>query len=154
MNFDKEVLNKLFEYRDGDLIWRSSGKLAGTPHDWGYYRTQIGNKLYYNHRLIFCMHHGYVPKIIDHIDGVRTNNRIENLRVATPSQNLQNSKRRIDNKSGTKGVSWDNSRSQWAVRIKVGSIYRYFGRYQDLELAELVATEAREKYHTNFVRHE
>jgi hypothetical protein len=56
----------------------------------GYRRITINRKLYLEHRVIFFLHSGYWPKIIDHIDQDKRNNRIENLREATHSLNIHN----------------------------------------------------------------
>lgn len=78
---------------------------GGLDNHTNYYYTTFAGKRYINHRIIFFLHFGYCPEIIDHIDGIRTNNRISNLRAATLSQNNCNTKLRKDNSSGHKGVS-------------------------------------------------
>ena len=92
-------------------------------------------------------------KCIDHIDGNGTNNKIENLREATQSQNLCNIKRKSSNKSGVKNVVWCESSNKWGVFLKVNGRQKYFGVYPDIELAELVAVEARNKYQGQFANH-
>ena len=100
-----------FEYRDGKLFYKNTegcmakGSEVGTL-DKGYLKTLINRKPYRLHRIIFMMHHGYLPKYIDHIDGNPANNRIENLRPATSSQNNLNRGKHKRNTSGYKGVTW------------------------------------------------
>jgi hypothetical protein len=142
-----------FYYNDGVLYWKKSGKVAGTPHHTGYIQVGYKGKLYGAHRLIFAIHHKWLPEVIDHIDGNRSNNAIENLRPASWSQNLQNMKLRKSNTSGIKNVSWDKERKKWLVQINIDKKRVNFGRFDDLELADLVATEARNKYHGLFARH-
>ena len=156
----QDYLKELFEYFNGDIYWKLSrsnvikvGKKAGYLNPNMYLSTSIDGKLYLNHRLIFLMHHGYLPKYIDHIDGNPSNNKIENLREVTNSQNCQNSKKRINNLSGTKGVHWHKKNKKWRVQIKVNGKIKSCGLYVDLELAELVASEARNKYHGEYARH-
>jgi hypothetical protein len=97
---------------------------------------------------------GYRYMMVDHINMDRSDNRIENLRLATRSQNMMNMPAHADSKSGVKGVSWREDTKKWAVRVTIGGgVYKSFGCYDDLELAELVAQEAREKYHGEFARH-
>ena len=60
-------------------------------------------------------------------------------------------KLKIDNKSGSKNVHWNKQRNKWTVMIRVDKKQKYIGLFEDLELAELVATEARDKYHKEFV---
>jgi len=66
--------------------------------------------------LIFLYHHGYLPKFVDHIDGNKKNNRIENLREATKSQNAMNQKVSTRNTSGIKGVMWHKRDKKWFVQ--------------------------------------
>lgn len=93
-------LHSLFEYRNGKLFWkvdtqfgkRRKGTRAGYLAGDGYRKIGIGNTSYMEHRLIWRMHHpkGRMPLVLDHIDCNKSNNRIENLRVATFSMNILN----------------------------------------------------------------
>ena len=154
-------IQELFYYKDGVLYWKcptnraiKPGALAGKTHANGYVQTCIYKKFYYNHRLIWLLHHGELPQCIDHIDGNPSNNRIENLRIATLSQNQYNSKMKKSNSSGIKGVSWDKSTNKWYSQIQVAKKKINLGRYDDVKLAELAVIEARKKYHGNFAKHE
>lgn len=141
-------LHEIFEYRDGDLYWKASK--AGTIAGGGYYQTGIQGKYFKNHRLIFLMHHGYLPDLIDHIDGNRLNNRIENLRPATRSQNSFNSIKPKSNKSGIKGVSWINKFKKYRARLYANKKTYELGYFTNLKDAEKAINEAREKHHGNF----
>lgn len=138
---------KNLEYKDGKLL--RNGKRAGYVAPNGYRKIMINYKNYYEHRLIFEMHYGEPQEEIDHINGNRSDNRIENLRIATRSQQNQNTKMRSDNTSGVKGVFWHNKAQKWQVTVQK----MYFGIFDDLELASLVAAEARDKYHGEYARH-
>jgi len=157
---NKEFLHQLFEYKDGVLYWKTkwSDKIViGNPVGYlrnGYLGTKINKIDYKNHRLIFMMHYGYLPKTIDHIDGNPLNNKIENLREATSSQNGYNKKISKANTSGKKGVFWKKDRNKYKVEITINSNPTFFGYYKDFELACLVADEVRNKYHKEFARHE
>lgn len=153
----KESLNKLFDYKDGELYWKIKtskkvviGSKAGSTRADGYTLVRINNKRYYYHRLIFLMHNGYLPDFLDHIDNDKSNNRIENLREATLMQNAQNVKLGKDNTSGIKNVSWSKMMNKWVVKIRINREKKHLGYYADINLAELVAIEAREKFHGNF----
>lgn len=98
------------------------------------------------------MFHGYLPKSVDHIDGDRTNNRIENLRSVTHAQNSLNRKTPTNNKSGFKNVYWDKMFKKWVVNLNVNKKKIIIGKFDDLELAGLVAEEARDKYHGEYAR--
>lgn len=167
----QEQAHSLFEYKDGMLYWKirplSDFKTEGCYVQWNkrYGYQQVGscartyvnvsiNKIRYQaHRIIFLMHYGYLPKIIDHINGKPQDNRIENLRAATHSENLRNSKIAKNNTSGLKNVFWYKQRQKWGVRIIINKKSKSFGLYDDIELADLVAHEARNKYFGYFARH-
>ena len=159
-DFTPETLKQLFEYKDGNLYWRESngrakaGSLAGcSTNSDKYIRVRINNKLHLIHRVIFFMHHGYSPKEIDHIKCDRTDNRIENLREATGGQNQKNRGKQKNNTSGYKNVTWHKTQKKWQVGMHFNKKFKLIGRFDDLELADLVAQEARNKYHGEFVRH-
>jgi hypothetical protein len=157
MPLSKEMLNELFEYRDGEIYYKVSrsrnkaGSKAGTyrNHD-NAYQVIINGKHYLTHRIVFMMHHGYLPQFVDHIDRNRSNNKIENLREATHSQNAHNSAIRKDSKTGIKNVSWNKVDKSWKVRIQANNTRITIGQFKDFELAELVAMEARHKYHGEY----
>jgi len=153
MTLDQTTIKTILEDKDGVLYWRKTGKKAGTLHHTGYIQICVNQKLHNAHRLMFMLHHGWVPEVIDHVDGNRANNKIDNLRTATWSQNLQNMKLRPTNKSGCKNVSWSSTKQKWVVQLSIGGRQTNLGRFDDLELADLVATEARNKYHGAFARH-
>jgi hypothetical protein len=156
----QDYVKQSFEYRDGELYWKvkpskkiSIGKKAGNKREDGYCLTMVNGKRYLNHRLIFLMHHGCLPEFIDHIDGNPSNNKIENLRAAKSTENQHNRKLGKDNTSGVKGVDWHARSKKWMVRIRVNNKRKYFGSFDNLELAGLVAQEARNKYHREFANH-
>jgi hypothetical protein len=155
---NRQKLNDIFEYRDGELYWKIRqgrswpGRMAGTAHK-GYKRISIDRKLYLAHRLIFLYHRGWAPAEVDHIDGNPRNNCIENLREASPNQNNANRGLRSNNVSGVKGVCWRKDTKQWFVQVSLNGRYVVRKYVKDLELAELVAIEARNKYHGQFARH-
>ena len=110
------------------------------------------NKQEYEHRLVYLWHFGYVPKEIDHINGDKRDNRIENLREANRSQNMRNVKLKRNNTSGAKGVCWSKEKNKWVVRVSVNKKTIHCGYYEDFELAALVSAEAIDKYHGYFKR--
>jgi HNH endonuclease len=153
-------LHQRFEYRDGELFYKISplpkirvGSKAGSLNTDGYIKISINSKKYCAHRIIFAMQHGYMPEFIDHINGNRSDNRIENLRSCTKQENSRNTLARTGNKAGIKNVSWKESLNKWQVDITANGKKRYIGVFEDLELAELVAMEARNKYHGNFANY-
>jgi len=146
---------ELFEYINGRLHHRTAsrgrkvGDAAGSINGTGYRRVGIDGRYYTEHALVFLMHHGYVPSEIDHINGDRADNRIENLRAVTRSQNQYN-KRPQRNASGYRGVSWHKKSGKWCVRIGINDKVKSMGYYDDIELADLVAQEARSKFYGQY----
>ena len=134
----QELVKSLFNYRDGILYWKKIdvknqvkiGDKAGTLNDGRYYRTKINIGLHYNHRIIFLYHHGYLPKQIDHIDQNKLNNKIENLREATHSQNGMNRKSCKNTSSKYKGVSWIKCDNMWIAQIGMNNKLEYIDRFK------------------------
>ena len=157
----QEEAHRLFEYKDGKLFYkkcpRGSGKFktnpeAGANSGHGYKKLSLNGKFYYTHQIIFLMQHGYIPKLVDHIDGNSENNAIENLRESNKSLNACNAKLQSNNTSGTKGVTWSKKIGQWTSRVQINKKVIHLGTFNDLELASLVADEARLLYHGKHAR--
>ena len=150
MAIDIDRLNELFSYSDGFLTYKARGNsrfdtrwegvTPKIPKQNGYIYVSYDGRRLLAHRVIFAMHHGYWPRQVDHIDGDRTNNRIENLRSATAKINAQNRTLRKDNTSGCTGV-YQLPYGSWRVRL--GS--KHIGVYESFDLAELVYHEAKLK---------
>jgi hypothetical protein len=156
---NQNYLNSLFKYENGKLFWKTSkakrikiGQEAGSHRSKGYFVVGVNGFNYGVHRIIFAMHNGFMPKMIDHIDGNPSNNKIENLRSANHSENGCNKTIQTNNTSGIKGVSWVKSRKRWVAKVQINKKSHQLGYFKDLELAELVAIEGRCKYHGQFAR--
>ena len=156
----QERVKELFDYEDGHLIWKEDrrankikGQRAGTTNKDRYVEIKIENKLYRAHRLIFLWHWGYLPDILDHIDGDFLNNKVGNLRECTKSENGCNSKTYSTNTSGVKGVHRRKDSGRWVATIGFEG-KRYHGGYHDsIEDAEEAVKALREEHHGNFHRH-
>ena len=126
-----EELHKLFHYdpATGLLIRKipagnrgKAGTVVGTLENTGYLTVRIKNKNYLVHRIIWFMHHGYFPEHdLDHINRIRHDNRIENLREVSRSCNMKNSNLREDNSSKVKGVCWHKKGKKWKAAIKINN---------------------------------
>ena len=145
----------------GALTWvKPSGRRvrpgteAGNDRPDGYREVRVCGQRFLVHRLIWLMHYGVMPvDQIDHINGNRSDNRICNLREADVSRNSMNSKRRSDNSSGIKGVSFDKSRSKWAAYININGRRKAIGRFDSKKLAGATVSAYRKELHKEFARY-
>lgn len=157
----QDDLNNLFDYRDGILFWavnpprgqKTKGNAAGSLWNSGYLSTRIKGKQYLNHRLIFMMHHGYFPKEIDHINGNKLDNRIDNLRDASHFDNTKNATIRADNKTGVKGVHFNKRRKKFHAYITTNRKRINLGFFDSLEDAKNVVAKARQYHHGEYANH-
>lgn len=147
------LVKSLFDYKDGHLYWKKNNKLAGSLKPTGYIVIEVNEKNIMAHRLVWLYHHETLNGFVDHIDGNKSNNKIENLRIATKAQNCWNKKIYPTNKVGIKGIRKRSDTNKYEVRISVNNKRLVLGSYDDLELAELVMIEARDKHHKEFANH-
>jgi len=154
----KNEVKSFFEYKDGVLYWKKnqsnikSGAISGYQRPDGYINIGFKGKLIRAHRLIWLMHHGFMPEFLDHINGVRNDNRLVNLRVATRTQNQMNLKKRIDNSSGCSGVFWNKQRNKWAARIQIDKKIKHIGLFLSIENAIAARKIAEQKLFGEFAR--
>ena len=144
-----------FHWRVGPSQRTKAGELAGSKTAKGYIRIKIKELPYPAHRLAWLYVHGEMPPcVVDHIDGDKANNRIANLRLATPAQNAWNSKRRVNNKSGFKGVSFNTSAigRPWMATIGANGVKKTIGRYRTKEDAHAAYRSAAASLHGEFAR--
>lgn len=151
----KEVLN--YDADTGVFTWAIKrtnsvyiGKVAGSPQI-GYISIRIDNKLYLAHRLAWLYVYGYFPKNhTDHINNIRDDNRICNLREATAAENLQNyPATRKNSKTGMIGVS--KKRKKYRARLMLNRKEIYLGVFDTPEEAQAAYISAKEKLHPFFV---
>lgn len=156
-----EKLRSILSYspETGEFRWinRASrrvlaGDVAGKLDRAGYRKIGIEKKHYRAHRLAWLYVHGeWPPAEIDHVNGNRDDNRIENLREATRSQNLQNQRRARSNSStGLLGVCFDPIRGNWRAVIGIGGRQVSLGRHESAELAHAAYVAAKERLHPFF----
>lgn len=104
------------------------------------------DKLYFTHTIIFILHYGKIDddKVIDHIDGDSTNNRIENLRAILPLYNNHNRKLHVKNKSGITGLQYDAKAQSWVAQVRCNGARRkktFACRKYGYENAKQMATD-------------
>lgn len=156
-----------YEPDTGRLIWIYNEKMstrwnsrwsdvpAGRISMCGYSQISIYGTRYPAHRIIWAMNYGAWPTDeIDHIDGDRLNNRLENLRNVSRTENARNMALRVDSTSGATGVCWDKNRTKWTAQIRINGIRINLGRFALFEDA-LAARKSAEKafgFHANHGR--
>jgi hypothetical protein len=150
-NFDFNNLRQSFTYdcESGVLTRTRTNKAANSMDVHGYVVVFFNGKIYKAHRLIWAIVHGELPKgHIDHINGNRSDNRIQNLRVVTQQQNSHNQQNiNKRNKSGFRGVCWNRKSSKWQASISVNSKTIYIGVFSTPENAHLAYLNAKKVYH-------
>lgn len=168
LRYDPET--GLFTWREGIRHWRAglpagtltvrSGKRSsevvvgiGTTSERRYPEIGVRKNVYKAHRLAWLYVYGEWPdRDIDHINGDGTDNRIANLRLATTAQNTMNRRRRIDNTSGYKGISWSKKSQRWVVHIGHEGKILHLGLFDSIEEAKAVRDEAGRRIHGEFFR--
>jgi hypothetical protein len=145
ITLEQSLLKEIFEYKDGNLIRKN--KIAGCLNKSGYIQIKINNVIYPAHRLIWLFHNGSIDKNmqIDHINGVKDDNRIENLRLVTPQQNCFNRSR-----LNAKGYTWNKAEKKWQSSIYLNGKLKYLGLYINEQDARNVYLENCKIYHKEF----
>lgn len=159
-----EALISNFRYKDGNLIRVSNGKPCGSPRKakdgsrTGYKVLAHGGSNYYAHRIIWMLNFGAIPEgmQIDHINGDRSDNRIENLRCVSVDDNMRNraaSKRRFPGRTGVNYCKRDNL---WHAMIYDKNKHISFGYFRSYDEAVRVRVEAERRlgYHPNHGKRE
>ena len=142
-----------YDAQTGALTWlthRSSsriGRWAKCLDVRGYVQVNIKTVVYKGHRLAWLIHYGEWPDgDIDHINGIRDDNRIANLRAVSNRVNCQNKGNHSARGAvGLLGVHY--YAGKWAAKIHVGKKQIYLGRFNSADLAHAAYVEAKRKYH-------
>ena len=132
--------------------WKSrcSGKITGSKRGGGYLGINMKSMgvSFSIHRIALMLSGIEIPEgyEVDHIDGCKTNNKLENLRVVTRAVNAKNRALQQNNKSGAVGVHWCKTAEKWRATIKVSRIKIHLGSFEDKEEAIEARKEAEIKY--------
>lgn len=163
LTYDPDTGLLFWKFRDrkwfkDDRFWKTwnsrfTGKQAFTAFDAnGYLHGRIFMKAYKAHRVAWCITFGSWPENqIDHIDGVRSNNCITNLRDVTASENRMNMKKPVTNTSGFVGVGFDPNTHRWTAQIQVSGKCKYLGNFRQKKdaMAARKAAEVKYGFHAN-----
>jgi len=158
----QERLRELFSYNPNTgnfirLVGRSgpnarAGDIAGCDNGQGYVRIYVDGKAYKAHRLAWMYTHGEWPNHIDHVNGIRSDNRIENLRSVVRSQNNMNKGLYKNSTSGLKGASFNERSGKWKSQIQVSGKKMGLGYFQTKEEAHQAYLEVSRKFHGEYAR--
>lgn len=152
-----------YEPSTGNLVNRfdrgnasRAGMVAGAANSQGYVTVGVSGVWHGAHRVIWEMVNGPIPEgmEIDHINGVRSDNRLGNLRLVTRAENTRNRKRQVNNTSGYMGVYWNKEHGKYRAQIGVAGTRRYLGSFATAEEAHQVYLAAAKElgFHSNHGR--
>lgn len=150
-----------FTYGSGSLYWKISpptcrvkaGDLAGCLGNTGYIRVTLEGVEYMAHRIIYEIHFGPIPEgcQIDHIDGNKSNNNLENLRLASRTENSYNRDKNKNNSSGYKGVHFCNRDKRYKAQIALEKKRKHLGSFKSAEEAYEAYLKAAREVHRDFL---
>ena len=149
--FSQKYLKYIFTYKDGRLYWnhppftngiRRGDKAGSFDESKGYYFVKVHGERFLLHRVVFFWYHGYVPNMLDHIDGNTKNNHISNLRPCEPHQNCRNRVARKGTSSKYKGVTFVTRNGKWQAQTKFEGKTYYLGQFK----TEVAAAKAYDKF--------
>ena len=141
LEFDQKYLKSILDYDEftGVFTWKTKpsknvlvGSVAGCVNKLGYRVITINKKQYREHRVAWLYVRGVNPKLLDHINRDKTDNRIINLREASTQENARNQGLNPRNKSGFNGVSWCKLTGKWKAQIVVSRKTISIGYFCDL----------------------
>jgi hypothetical protein len=142
-----------FRWRANRTRGVKAGDRAGSVVSNGYRRLSIDGVVDREHRIAWLVTHGEWPNgQIDHINGVKDDNRIANLREATAAQNRLNTGAQCRNTSGYRGVTFHKALGKWQAQIIIKGRMRYLGLFTDPKIAAHAYDKVARELHGTFYR--
>lgn len=133
---------------------RQAGSVIGSQTWQGYYAFSLFGKKCFAHRLAWLLHYGEWPsQPIDHINGIKTDNSIRNLRLCSLSQNQFNKPTQKNNTTGVKGVYWNKRDKRYVASVQFSGKKYSAGHHKDIESAKEAVMKLREKLAGEFTNH-
>lgn len=143
----------VFRYRRNRGGGKCKGEVAGFISRNGYRLIALEGREYGAHRLAWLYVQGSWPKShLDHINRVRYDDRIENLREATPSQNMANKTKQANNTSGLKGVTWCKRYQKWQAQIQCDQRPKFLGYFKTAAAAHAAYIKSAYELFGSFAR--
>ena len=149
ISLTQDLLHELLDYDGSNLIWKvnrgtnkTKGEIAGCTRKGGYRRIAINKRKYQAHRLLWIYHYGSIDKDldIDHINGDKRDNSIENLRLITHQENHFN-------RTTAKGYCWNKAAKKWRAQIQVDYKKITLGFYNTEQDARNAYLQAKAMHH-------
>lgn len=161
MEITQEVVKQLFDYHeDGYLIWKVKprqnvkiGDRAGfcANYERGKrWKVKIYTKSYFCSRIIFFWHNGYFPPMVDHKDRNKLNDKIENLRAASNSDNARNTNSRKNSGSKYLGVYWHAKNRYWCASVSSSGKTKHLGVFINEDDAAKAYNKAATEHYGEF----
>ncbi|EKU4730588.1 HNH endonuclease [Citrobacter sp. Cf084] len=133
---------------------RQAGSVIGSQTWQGYYAFSLFGKKCFAHRLAWLLHYGEWPsQPIDHINGIKTDNSIRNLRLCSLSQNQFNKPTQKNNTTGVKGVYWNKRDKRYVASVQFNGKKYSAGHHKDIDNAKEAVMKLREKLAGEFTNH-
>lgn len=168
ISLTKSDIESIWDYNpiSGELVWKKrfpdigaiktfnknfAGKVAGNNLGDGYRILMYKNKNYLVHRLVWILKTGSDTAMeIDHIDGNKSNNTMENLREATRPQNCVNTRVSSKSKTGIKGVSYETASGKYKAQININGKQKFLGYFSTAHEAKRVYDDKARTLHGEF----
>jgi len=151
-----ETLRELFSYdpATGVLTRRDLGRVVGSLRSDGYLSATVKYRSLLVHRIVFACYHGRWPNgRLDHKNEIKSDNKIENLREATNSQNVCNCGKRKTNTSGVKGVHFYKPTGKWMAQLQIDGRKIFVGYFTEISDAKSTLEQKRAEMHGEFANH-